>query len=98
MDNLGQYIVYIHEKYLSKICEKSELQGLKYHGGPIAKCNCLEERVLYCVSFSMEEEAGSVAASDTLTGSKWIIKCVECQTKQNVDQLLQEQLPVVSLR
>ena len=86
MTNLSQHIVYIHENYLRRICAESEFIGLKYHGGPAAKCQCKEEglRVLHYVSFCME--------SKTSEEPKLILDCEHCLTSQNIEQLLQLQV------
>lgn len=86
MTNLSQLIVYIHENYLRRICAESEFIGLKYHGGPAAKCQCKEGGlgVLHYVSFCMESKASEEP--------KLILDCEHCLTSQNIEQLLQLQV------
>ena len=88
MTNLSQHIVCIHKNYLRRICAESEFKGLKYHGGPAAKCQCREEglRVLHCVSFCMKTN------KNVLDEPKLIVDCEDCLTGQNVEQLLQLQV------
>ena len=77
-NNLHQHILYIHDVYLSQICERSEFQGLKYHGGPIDTCECNStEEVLPYVSFPKEE------SKPTLDHP-----CDECFRDRNVEHLL----------
>jgi hypothetical protein len=86
MTNLSQLIVYIHKNYLKRICAESEFIGLKYHGGPAAKCECKEQdlKVLQCVSFCMEKK--------TPDKPKLILDCEYCLIPQDVEQLLQVQV------
>ena len=87
--NLCQHIDNIHENYLSQIWAKSEFQGLKYHGGPIAKCNCAE-RVLPYVSFSVKK--GEHTPSSTPNTAAEVVGCDECFLDLNVEELLQSQV------
>ena len=83
MTNLSQHIIYIHKNYLRRICAESEFIGLKYHGGPAAKCRCKEKdrKVLQCVSFCMEKKGSDEP--------KLILDCEHCLASQDVEQLLQ---------
>ena len=89
--NLSQYIAYIHDMYLKRICEESRFQGLKYHGGPISRCLCKEEKVLQFVSFIMKK-ADDQIVSDEVNVPKIDMKCEECLMEQNVNELLQSQV------
>ena len=86
-NKLSQHIEYIHKNYLSRICIESEFQGLKYYGGPIVKCQCEEEGILECVSFTINEEG--IETIPELTTTK---ECETCFTEHNVDQLLLSQV------
>ena len=91
--NLSQHIVNIHEKYLRRICAEGEFQGLKYHGGPTAKCQCKEEgvlRILDHVSFTKEENDHT--APEEPNTARFVIDCDDCLTSQNVEDLLQLQV------
>ena len=88
--NLSQYIAYIHNNYLKRICEESRFQGLKYHGGPISKCLC-KEGVLRFVSFTMKNDDDQIV-SDEVSVPKIDMKCEECLMQQNVNKLLQSQV------
>lgn len=47
-----QYITKIHTEYLQRICQDSNLQGLEYSGGLLAKCEtCKEEEVVGFVKY-----------------------------------------------
>ena len=89
MTTLSQLIVYIDENYLRRICAESEFKGLKYHGGPAAKCQCKEEnlRVLHFVSFCMKNNKHTISDKPKL-----VIDCEHCLTSQNVEELLQLQV------
>ncbi len=86
MTNLSQLIVYIHKNYLKRICAESEFIGLKYHGGPAAKCECKEQdlQVLQCVSLCMEKK--------TSDEPELFLECEYCLTSQSVEQMLQDQV------
>ena len=64
-------ITQIHERYLKRICEESELQGLKYHGGPLLPCNCPpdKESVYEFVSFD---------AVDKSEENPTVLECPNC--------------------
>ena len=91
--DLCQYIDNIH-LYLSQICAESEFQGLKYHGGPIAKCKCKSVKVLDYVSFDMKKEGQMTSDSPIKTK---IVKCRECLKKQDIEQLLLDQVMIILL-
>ena len=86
--NLCQHIDNIHENYLSQICAESEFRGLKYHGGPIAKCECAE-RVLHYVSFRMKEDK---CIPSTTSNNTRVVACEECLEELNVEELLLSQV------
>ena len=90
--NLCQHIDNIHENYLSKICAESEFQGLKYHEGPIAKCKCKSVKVLDYISFDMKKEGQMTSDSPIKTK---VVKCRECLKKQDVEQLLLDQVIII---
>lgn len=77
---------------MSQICAKSEFQGLKYHGGPIAKCRCADcaERVLPCVTFSVKKDERT--PSSTPDTSARVVECEGCLLDLNVEELLQSQV------
>ena len=82
-NDLHQHILYIHGNYLSQICERSEFQGLKYHGGPITTCECdSSEKVLPYVSFT-KDESEQVPSKLTLDHT-----CDECFSERNIEDLL----------
>ncbi len=41
-----EYISFIHQEFLLKICKESGFEGLKYRGGPELKCDKCHETVL----------------------------------------------------
>ena len=76
-DKPSDYIKFIHEDCLSKICQESGFQGLAYYGGPEKKCDeCKESSVLHCVEYGTNEDID-------LTPS-----CKSCGTKYDIDNLL----------
>lgn len=88
-ENLSNCIDYVHENYLKQICEDSEFQGLKYHGGPIAKCKCKDsEKIVLDYVSTMNKESKNRTTSDTLRVSKKIVECEDCLVSQDIDDLL----------
>ncbi len=41
-----EHISFIHQKFLLKICQESDFEGLKYLGGPKLKCTVCEDTVI----------------------------------------------------
>ena len=76
------YISLFHHKFLQKICEKSALQGLTYHGGPLLeRCvtpECPWSGVLPFVSYPELEEPDY---SPTVV-------CEQCKHEYDIDCLL----------
>ena len=76
------YISLFHHEFLQQICEKSDLQGLTYHGGPlIKKCvtpECPWNGVLTFVSHP--EPAESDYSPKVL--------CEKCNHEYDIDCLL----------
>ena len=75
------YISFIHNELLSKICKESDFEGLAYYGGPEVMCEkCDRMVILPCVEYDVmsgvEEEV------------KTTPKCVLCGTKFDANKLL----------
>ncbi len=80
-----QYIQFIHQECLSKICDEKNLpmQGLKYYGGPEVKCkeegrSCPAD-ILCCVRY----EDGKPSEEETTK-----MKCPTCLTMYDINDLL----------
>ena len=79
-ERLDGYISMIHNEFLKKICDESDLKGLVYHGGPKVECQrCEWSGVLACVEYP-----GDVNHSTE-------IKCEECNQRYNTNELLRVQ-------
>lgn len=71
----------IHNKFLKKICDESDLKGLVYHGGPKVVCRQCEWRgVLTCVGYPDETEYSAE------------VNCKECNEQYNTEELLRLQV------
>ena len=53
----SECIKQIHKRYLKRICEESELQGLKYHGGPLLQCECPPDKESVFKFLSFDEDS-----------------------------------------
>ena len=69
-----------HHEFLQKICEESNLQGLKYHGGPlIQKCatpECLWRGVLHSIDYPEKPDYSPK------------VTCHKCNHEYDIDHLL----------
>ena len=80
-EKLDSYIFMIHNKFLKKICDESDLKGLVYHGGPKVVCRQCEWRgVLTCVGYPDEIEYSAE------------VNCKECNEQYNIEELLRLQV------
>ena len=78
-ERLDDYIFMIHNEFLKKICDESDLKGLVYHGGPKVVCQrCEWSGVLTCVKYPDD-------VNHTIE-----IKCEECNQQYNTNELLRE--------
>ena len=70
----------IHNEFLKKICDESDLKGLVYHGGPKVVCQrCKWSGVLTCVEYPDDVNYSTE------------IKCEECNQPYNTNDLLRPQ-------
>ena len=70
----------IHNEFLKKICDESDLKGLVYHGGPMKVCQrCEWSGVLTCVKYPDDVNHTTE------------IKCEECNQQYNTNELLRAQ-------
>lgn len=73
----SDYISMVHNKFLQKICEKSDLKGLVYHGGPEVVCQCGEwSGILHCVDYPVDHDID------------YNPMCDKCNMSYNTDELL----------
>jgi len=67
----------VYSKFLQKICDKSDLKGLVYHGGPKVVCECCEwSGILHCVDYPDGDDID------------YNPMCDKCNTQYNTDELL----------
>ena len=79
-EKLDGYISMIHNEFLKKICEESDLKGLVYNGGPKVVCQqCEWSGVLTCVRYPDEIEYSAE------------VICEECNAQYNTEELLRLQ-------
>lgn len=79
-ERLDGYISMIHNEFLKKICDESDLKGLVYHGGPKVACQrCKWSGVLPCVEYPDEIEYSTE------------VDCEECYYQYNIEELLKLQ-------
>lgn len=79
-EKLIGYIFVIHNEFLKKICEESDLKGLVYHGGPKGECQrCKWSGVFTCVGYPDETECSAE------------VICEECNEQYNTEELLRLQ-------
>ena len=72
----------VHNEFLQKICEESDLKGLVYHGGPKVVCQCGEwSGILPFVGYP-----------DNITANNMKYTCVMCCKLYNADELLRHQV------
>lgn len=70
----------IHNEFLKKICDKSDLKGLVYHGGPKGECQrCKWSGVFTHVGYPVETEYSAE------------VICEECNAQYNTEELLRLQ-------
>ena len=79
-EKLDGYISMIHNEFLKKICDESDLKGLVYNGGPKVVCQqCEWSGVLTCVEYPDEIEYSAE------------VICEECNEQYSIDDLLRLQ-------
>ena len=66
----------VHNEFLQKICEESDLKGLVYHGGPKVVCGCKWSGILHCVDYPKDHDFD------------YYPMCPMCLTPHNTDKLL----------
>lgn len=82
------FIKKMHDNYLRRICDESELQGLCYDGGPLGECPCPRTRVLEFVSYDHRPLS---QGTDTVDQKPKCQSCASCD-KHTVDQILYAQV------
>lgn len=81
-EKLDGYIVMIHNEFLKKICDESDLKGLVYHGGPKGECQrCKWSGVFTRVGYGYPDEIEYSAE----------VICEECNEQYNTEELLKLQ-------
>ena len=88
MDKRSEHFFKIHD-YLVRICKDSHLQGLKYHGGPKAECECKDsdsKRIIKVLRFvEYDGEKGTLKKEEK-------VKCRKCFQSFKLDEILEKQV------